>query len=719
MCSIRPILIVTANSHETEAFLNQKEFIINETKRADNFDDKNHYHIGKYFGHDVVHFELIKQGVVQSDAAILSVYDAIGEYNPCAVISLGIAFGVDQEKQKIGEVLISDKIVDYESIKVMEGGRIRADAPVPDAGRELLSICKEAIKKWNYEIDGEKVEAITGVIASGDKVVDWHEFREKIKNEFNNNYKVIGGEMEARGFYSACRRRGISEWIIIKAICDWGEDKGSEDKEKMQILASNSAVDFLRTIFNSDLLDNIYNNIKKNIEPQDIATTDLDSIVGYVINFGLTSYRIFEVPKIKNKKDGYNLIPLKEIKVKPYNIPSNSGKDFFEYLIVLLKEDILPNLKKRMFVKTFADARFRELFKTPQSLNNYINRIFRETGQFLSIVTPEQTKSNMLKLFSHNVDAVVVIGTYDVEILVRKSKKKNSKGKSDTYEMLELEISVDDLEKFIGKHRIEEVWKEDVITCLKDHVKGKISKVLSGVNASKVMIIKNELTFMQKMGYDLQQREGDNYIDVDTYKKNNRELLFGTDYSSEVKNSSGDEWDYKRMHGYKAGHLILETIFDIIEAEEIIPSNELCIHGNEMAYVFNVVVSGSTQGNYEKDMVEAILLLRKRGVNVKSPKLKPNNKELVPKSIDTQYNHIQAIRDCDLMFVSNKHGYIGDETKREIFAAFVLNKPIAMWKRMPLNGCSDSDNNYDNGDLSYIPHEGWEGYMQYLEEVDE
>jgi hypothetical protein len=54
--------------------------------------------------------------------------------------------------------------------------------------------------------------------------------------------------MEGRGAYSACRRKGIDEWIIVKAICDWGVSKAG-NKAENQIVASESAVAFLRYIF--------------------------------------------------------------------------------------------------------------------------------------------------------------------------------------------------------------------------------------------------------------------------------------------------------------------------------------------------------------------------------------------------------------------------------------------------------------------------------------
>ena len=60
-----------------------------------------------------------------------------------------------------------------------------------------------------------------GSILTGSKLINNYEFRSQLLRDFADS-KPIGGEMEAQGIYSISRFHGISEWIIIKAICDWG-----------------------------------------------------------------------------------------------------------------------------------------------------------------------------------------------------------------------------------------------------------------------------------------------------------------------------------------------------------------------------------------------------------------------------------------------------------------------------------------------------------------
>jgi nucleoside phosphorylase len=292
----KKILIVTANDNETNAFLKGKGLkILKEDLLGKDNKDTNNYRKCKYYDYDVVQFQLNSQGSVKSDASLMSINFAINEHSPCAVILLGIAFGRHEEEHKIGDVVVSERMLDYESGKV-KGSGFRSDNSVPDAGRLLLSACKNIKSKWNHKVGTKKAKVLFGTIVSGDKVVDDQKFRDALPT---GNYYVLGGEMEARGLYSACRVNGISEWIVIKSICDWGHGK-DEDKEKNQRYAANSATSFIDTLFlneqlkrlteeSSDLVadDSAKNNTKKKndkaVVPND-ARAKAESIIEAHLN---------------------------------------------------------------------------------------------------------------------------------------------------------------------------------------------------------------------------------------------------------------------------------------------------------------------------------------------------------------------------------------------------------------------------------------------------
>lgn len=284
---------------------------------------------------------------------------------------------------------------------------------------------------------------------------------------------------------------------------------------------------------------------------------------------------------------------------------------------------------------------------------------------------------------------------------------------SKKYNMYNLSISLDDIVNYTTKHGIPEIWNESNIKDIKDFIKEKIELPLKKVNAKRVLIIKNELDFMDSMGYPLKTENGNKCLTIEDYKAANREILFNKDYRKHVGiEDDKHNAEANRLYGFKNGHIILETIFDCIGTEIIIPSNELSIHGNELAYIFNVTISGSTSDGNVQHMIEAIKIMKSRGLTVLSPLIV--NDKLKPQSIKTHKEHANAIRECDLLFVSNKNGYIGEQTGREIYGAYLINKPIAFWEEP---NSDNSDNKYEF--LKYIPHEIWSTFIRVLKDKDE
>jgi nucleoside phosphorylase len=55
--------------------------------------------------------------------------------------------------------------------------------------------------------------------------------------------EAIGGEMEGAGLYVACHE-AKTDWILIKAICDWADGNKGHDKEARQALAAKNAAGF-------------------------------------------------------------------------------------------------------------------------------------------------------------------------------------------------------------------------------------------------------------------------------------------------------------------------------------------------------------------------------------------------------------------------------------------------------------------------------------------
>lgn len=190
-----------------------------------------------------IYFVQSQMGSSGPGGSALTINDAIEQLEPDTVISLGIAFGSNSEKQKIGDVLVSTFVKCYEPERVGSEIITPRGSRMP-ANPTLINRCNIAKLTW-------KMSAIhTGLILSGEKLVDNSGFKQKL---LELEPEAVGGEMEGAGICSVCYRKNIP-WLIIKGICDWAEEKNSKDQK----LASTNAINFFWHILDEGSWENIH-----------------------------------------------------------------------------------------------------------------------------------------------------------------------------------------------------------------------------------------------------------------------------------------------------------------------------------------------------------------------------------------------------------------------------------------------------------------------------
>jgi nucleoside phosphorylase len=153
---------------------------------------------------------------------------------PAAVIMVGIAFGVNEQKQSIGDVLVSKQLWLYD-LQRLDTGKIILRGDKPRASGWLVNYLRGADPYW----EGAKVRF--GVMLTGERLVDNLAFRDQLGDL---EPEVIGGEMEGAGLYLACQAKKV-DWILVKAIYDWGDGPKAQNKDERQILAARNAASFV------------------------------------------------------------------------------------------------------------------------------------------------------------------------------------------------------------------------------------------------------------------------------------------------------------------------------------------------------------------------------------------------------------------------------------------------------------------------------------------
>lgn len=160
--------------------------------------------------------------------------------SPSAVIMVGIAFGINEAKQAIGDVLVAERLMLYDLQRrgTDKRGKLkiipRGDRP-PSSQSLLNRFRIASLNNWD---SSKKVRF--GLVLSGAHLVDNIDYRGEL---IELEEEAIGGEMEGAGLYVASETSNV-DWILVKAICDWADGTKGVDKDARQQTAAHNAAAF-------------------------------------------------------------------------------------------------------------------------------------------------------------------------------------------------------------------------------------------------------------------------------------------------------------------------------------------------------------------------------------------------------------------------------------------------------------------------------------------
>ncbi len=223
------VLLMTFNEIETRAVLDTFASVDAPVEMRDGI---SYTRLGIHGKLQVVHV-MSRQARSEAQA---SAQAAIAVWRPCAIIPVGVAFGIDPAKQSIGDVLVSEYLRDYEVTRVNPDASLTTRGNRPQASDQFLNLLRRLDATRNNWPDWPKLHI--GVVMSGDKLVDNRAFRDQL---LKMEPEAIGGEMEGIGVETAARKANI-DWIIIKGICDWADgQKNTSNKAADQQRAATHA----------------------------------------------------------------------------------------------------------------------------------------------------------------------------------------------------------------------------------------------------------------------------------------------------------------------------------------------------------------------------------------------------------------------------------------------------------------------------------------------
>jgi nucleoside phosphorylase len=185
-------------------------------------------------------------GSAGNPGAAAATAGAIAKYRPRAVLLMGIAAGL-RDKIRIGEVVLSDRVVAYEPAALVRSTSGTKIQPRPEIDRAPHAMIQDVV---SYRADSARLRsafqraggvipmaqvgaeaefrahvtaALTarlGTLASGEKLLR-DPTRLIAVRELHGKTEV--GEMEAAGVVDGCRR-GSVPWLVIRGISDFGDE---------------------------------------------------------------------------------------------------------------------------------------------------------------------------------------------------------------------------------------------------------------------------------------------------------------------------------------------------------------------------------------------------------------------------------------------------------------------------------------------------------------
>ena len=312
------------------------------------------YYVGKFGVLNAALLLLTTMGSSDEGASLVSISDAVTQFEPYIVVLLGVGWGKGGKDQEIGDVLVARHIIPLQSNQRISEDKTIDRFSIPSCTTVLINRFQNNIeswkrntlikpkKEWNLFSNRNTMEfdVHIGDICSANYVLDNADKKREILNKYPS---VIGGDMESWGLYISTNRWKADHtrinWILVKSICDLGTKKSDD----YQYLAAATASDFVCHVFRSeaavkdllprvDTMIQIYDNNSNVVEDvtkysfmfTPVLTYDINCRYFQLVNLSAlmisfiengtfrnyveTKYSREEVPAILHGKDGLYII---------------------------------------------------------------------------------------------------------------------------------------------------------------------------------------------------------------------------------------------------------------------------------------------------------------------------------------------------------------------------------------------------------------------------
>ena len=169
------------------------------------------------------------------------------------IVQIGMAFGVDPEQQKLGDVLVSASILPYDNrlVKTVASG---VDGCMTDysevksmpARPAFIKLFQREKERGTYNFDIH-----FGSVLSGAARIQCRVFRDELVIGVPFVEPIIGGEMEGVGLLATSVE---PSWCIVKAISDFADEQRDEVIAESRVMACRNAAQFVLNALLNDVM---------------------------------------------------------------------------------------------------------------------------------------------------------------------------------------------------------------------------------------------------------------------------------------------------------------------------------------------------------------------------------------------------------------------------------------------------------------------------------
>jgi nucleoside phosphorylase len=211
----------------------------------------------------------VEPGTVKPGSAAIAAAALIDRLDLDFLILTGICYGLDPGPQEYGDVLVCDQLRAIEHRKETDPPGERREPPrsgreaaqriastPPPAGERVVLVRGDYVTPSTVLLTGlweaqrtwrRPPEVHFGPLLSAGVLVNSRSLRDELRRREPD---AIGGEMEGAGVYAAAADAKV-DWIVVKAIADWGFDK----LDDFQPVAARNAAAFMVHAAREGVLD--------------------------------------------------------------------------------------------------------------------------------------------------------------------------------------------------------------------------------------------------------------------------------------------------------------------------------------------------------------------------------------------------------------------------------------------------------------------------------